>query len=83
MHEYLDIGFRSLIVYLFMMVGLRVFGKNQLSQLNAGNIILLLLISNAVQNAKVGVNSCIRTGFCAKSSFILSASGLFPYTLSG
>lgn len=69
--EYLDIGFRSLIVYLFMMIGLRVFGKNQLSQLNAGDVILLLLISNAVQNAMVGPNTSLEGGiFAATVLFI-------------
>lgn len=73
--EYLDIGFRSLIVYLFMMIGLRVFGKNQLSQLNAGDVILLLLISNAVQNAMVGPNTSLEGGiFAATVLFVANYS---------
>jgi len=72
MYEYLDIGFRSLIVYLFMMVGLRVFGKNQLSQLNAGDVILLLLISNAVQNAMVGPNTSLDGGIFAATVLFLA-----------
>lgn len=62
---YLDITFRSLAVYLFMILGLRIFGKNQLSQLNAGDIVLLLLISNAVQNAMVGENTTLQGGLVA------------------
>lgn len=65
MDPYLDVAVRSLIVYLFMIIGLRVFGKNQLSQLNAGDVILLLLISNAVQNAMVGNNTSLQTGLIA------------------
>ena len=61
-NPYLDVGIRSLIVYLFMIFGLRIFGKNQLSQLNAGDVILLLLISNAVQNAMVGENTSLQGG---------------------
>jgi len=73
--EYVDIGFRSLIVYLFMMIGLRIFGKNQLSQLNAGDVILLLLISNAVQNAMVGPNTSLEGGiFAATVLFIANYS---------
>jgi len=72
MNEYLDIGFRSLIVYLFMMFGLRVFGKNQLSQLNAGDVILLLLISNAVQNAMVGPNTSLDGGIFAATVLFLA-----------
>ncbi|WP_313717544.1 DUF421 domain-containing protein, partial [Kaistella carnis] len=39
--------------------------KNQLSQLNAGDIVLLLLISNAVQNAMVGSNVSLEGGLVA------------------
>ena len=65
MEEFLHIGFRSLAVYLFMIIGIRVFGKNQLSQLNAGDVILLLLISNAVQNAMVGPDTSLQGGLVA------------------
>jgi len=61
----LDIVVRSLAVYFFMVIAVRVFGKNQLSQLNAGDVILLLLISNAVQNAMVGSNSSLQGGIVA------------------
>lgn len=50
-----------------MVIAVRVFGKNQLSQLNAGDVILLLLISNAVQNAMVGTNSSLQGGIVAAS----------------
>ena len=62
MNPFLDITLRSLAVYLFMILGLRIFGKNQLSQLNAGDIILLLMITNAVKNAMVGQNTSLQGG---------------------
>lgn len=72
-YEFLDIGFRSVAVYLFMLLGLRLFGKNQLSQLNAGDVILLLLISNAVQNAMVGSNTSLQGGiFAALVLFVVN-----------
>jgi uncharacterized membrane protein YcaP (DUF421 family) len=55
-----------------MMVGLRVFGKSQLSQLNAGDVILLLLISNAVQNAMVGPNTSLDGGIFAATVLFLA-----------
>lgn len=67
MNPILDIVLRSLAVYFFMVIAVRVFGKNQLSQLNAGDVILLLLISNAVQNAMVGTNSSLQGGIVAAS----------------
>ena len=65
MNELLDVTLRSLAVYLFMVFAIRFFGKNQLSQLNAGDVILLLLISNAVQNAMVGQNTSLEGGLVA------------------
>ncbi|WP_082891209.1 DUF421 domain-containing protein [Chryseobacterium glaciei] len=65
MNPILDVVVRSLCVYLFMMVAIRLFGKNQLSQLNAGDVVLLLLISNAVQNAMVGQNTSLQGGLIA------------------
>jgi len=61
----LDVVVRSLCVYLFMVIAIRLFGKNQLSQLNAGDVVLLLLISNAVQNAMVGENTSLQGGLIA------------------
>jgi uncharacterized membrane protein YcaP (DUF421 family) len=75
MYNFLDIGFRSLVVYIFMIFALRLFGKNQLSQLNAGDVILLLLISNAVQNAMVGPNTSLQGGLFA-ATILFSANFL-------
>ena len=65
MNPLIDVTLRSLAVYLFMLLCLRLFGKNQLSQLNAGDVILLLLISNAVQNAMVGEDTSLQGGLTA------------------
>ena len=65
MNEYLDVVVRSLGVYFFMLLALRVFGKKELSQLNTADIILILLISNAVQNAMVGSNTSLTGGLTA------------------
>ncbi|MBC9813359.1 DUF421 domain-containing protein [Crocinitomicaceae bacterium CZZ-1] len=69
MDPLVDVTLRSLAVYVFMLLCLRLFGKNQLSQLNAGDVILLLLISNAVQNAMVGENTTLQGGLTA--AFVL------------
>ena len=65
MDPILNVVVRSLCVYLFMVIAIRVFGKNQLSQLNAGDVVLLLLISNAVQNAMVGPDTSLKGGLIA------------------
>ena len=65
MNPYLDIILRSVSVYLFMIIALRIFGKKQLSQLNTADVILILLISNSVQNAMVGNNNSLLGGIVA------------------
>ncbi|HLP65149.1 DUF421 domain-containing protein [Flavobacterium sp.] len=65
MNPYLDIVIRSVCVYLFMVIALRIFGKKELSQLNTADVILILLISNSVQNAMVGSNSSLLGGIVA------------------
>lgn len=65
MNPYLDIIIRSVSVYLFMIIALRIFGKKQLSQLNTADVILILLISNSVQNAMVGSNTSLIGGMIA------------------
>ncbi len=73
MNPYLDIVIRSVAVYLFMVIALRIFGKKELSQLNTADVILILLISNSVQNAMVGNNVSLYGGLVAASAlFVLN-----------
>jgi len=73
MNPYLDIILRSVAVYFFMVLALRLFGKKELSQLNTADVILILLISNSVQNAMVGSNSSLLGGLAAALTlFIIS-----------
>jgi uncharacterized membrane protein YcaP (DUF421 family) len=71
MNPYLDIVIRSAAVYLFMVIALRVFGKKELSQLNTADVILILLISNSVQNAMVGSNTTLWGGLAAATVLFL------------
>ncbi|GHE23167.1 DUF421 domain-containing protein [Sphingobacterium griseoflavum] len=67
----LDIVFRSLAVYLFMIIAIRLTGKKELSQLNTTDVVLILLISNAVQNAMVGPDTSLIGGLVAASVLFL------------
>lgn len=67
----LDIVFRSLAVYLFMIIAIRLTGKKELSQLNTSDVVLILLISNAVQNAMVGADTSLLGGLIAASVLFL------------
>lgn len=65
MNPYLDIILRSLAVYAFMLIAIRLTGKKELSQLNTTDVVLILLISNAVQNAMVGSDTSLLGGLVA------------------
>ena len=67
----LDVVLRTVIVYFFILIGIRIAGKKELSQLNTSDIVLILLISNAVQNAMVGVNTSLLGGIIAASVLFL------------
>lgn len=53
---------RPLIVYLCLLVLLRLFGKRELAQLNPYDLIVLLTISNTVQNAIIGNDNSVTGG---------------------
>ena len=63
--EYLNIVFSSAAVYIFIIVAIRLFGKKELSQLSVVDLVFILLISNAVQNAMVGPNTTLWGGLVA------------------
>ncbi len=68
-----DIVLRTVIVYLFLIGGLLLFGKKELSQLSITDLVFILLISNSVQNAMVGSDSSLEGGLVAATFlFILN-----------
>ncbi|WP_410211443.1 DUF421 domain-containing protein [Aquirhabdus sp.] len=71
-NPYLDVALRSLAVYLFMLIAIRLTGKKELSQLNTTDVVLILLISNAVQNAMVGTNTSLSGGLLAAGVLFLA-----------
>ena len=50
---------RSLVVYGFLLVAFRVAGKRQLGQLTAFDLVVLLIISNVLQNAAIGSDNSL------------------------
>ena len=60
-----EIALRSAIVYLAILLGLRLFGKRQLGQKSTGDLVMILLIANAVQNAMVGADVSLEGGLTA------------------
>ena len=83
MHELLTspaqlglIVLRTLVVYAFMLVGFRISGKREVGQLAPFDFALILLISNAVQNAMVGPDSSLAGGLVAAMVLFLANSAL-------
>ena len=59
---------RSVGVYLFLLIAFRLAGKRQLGQLTAFDPVVLLVISNVLQNAAIGNDSSWTAGSSAPSS---------------
>jgi uncharacterized membrane protein YcaP (DUF421 family) len=53
---------RTIIVYAFLLIGLRLAGKRELSQINPFDLVVLLLLSNTVQNAIIGNDNSLIGG---------------------
>src|SRR5499427_2385803 len=53
---------RPMIVYAFLVLLLRVFGKRELAQLNPFDLVVLLSLSNTVQNAIIGNDNSLTGG---------------------
>src|ERR1700722_16954089 len=53
---------RPVVVYFFLVLVLRVFGKRELAQLNPFDLVVLLSLSNTVQNAIIGNDNSLTGG---------------------
>src|SRR5487761_2300388 len=53
---------RPVLVYLALIVLLRIFGKRELAQLNPFDLVVLLSLSNTVQNAIIGEDNSVTGG---------------------
>jgi uncharacterized membrane protein YcaP (DUF421 family) len=71
MNQILDISLRSASVFIFLLIGLRFLGKNHLSQLSIVDFVLVILLSNAVQNAMVGNDTSLAGGMIAAVTLLL------------
>src|SRR5919201_527771 len=53
---------RPAMVYIFLVISLRIFGKRELAQLNPFDLVVLLSLSNTVQNAIIGNDNSLTGG---------------------
>ena len=71
-----DIGFlekvlRTVIVYAFLLVGLRLGGKRELGMLNPFDLVVLLVLSNVLQNAIIGPDSSLLGGLVGAATLLV------------
>jgi uncharacterized membrane protein YcaP (DUF421 family) len=62
---------RPMIVYVFLIIGLRLSGKRELAQLNPFDLIVLLTLSNTVQNAIIGNDNSVTGGIIGAASLLV------------
>src|SRR5438552_9250801 len=62
---------RPIVVYVFLIIGLRVAGKRELAQLNPFDLVVLLTISNTVQNAIIGEDNSVTGGMIGAGTLLV------------
>src|SRR5438128_4161448 len=61
---------RPIFVYVFLIVGLRLAGKRELAQLNPFDLVVLLTISNTVQNSIIGEDNSVTGGVIGAATLL-------------
>lgn len=61
---------RPLLVYVFLVVSLRLAGKRELAQLNPLDLVVLLTLSNTVQNAIIGNDNSVLGGIIGAATLL-------------
>src|SRR5437016_9357764 len=67
----LEITLRTAVIYLVILLGVRLSGKREVGQMTPFDLTLLLLLSNAVQNAMTGPDTSLLGGVVAAATLLL------------
>jgi uncharacterized membrane protein YcaP (DUF421 family) len=62
---------RPILIYLILVIGLRLAGKRELAQLNAFDLVVLLTLSNTVQNAIIGNDNTVVGGVVGAATLLI------------
>jgi uncharacterized membrane protein YcaP (DUF421 family) len=71
-----ELVLRSAVVYVFLLGLLRITGKRQVGQLAPFDLVLLLVLSNAVQNSMNGGDNSLIGGLISAATLVLLNYGL-------
>jgi uncharacterized membrane protein YcaP (DUF421 family) len=72
---------RAVAVYVFLLLAIRIFGRRELGQLTAFDIIVLLTLSNILQNSMIGNDNSV-TGGMIGAGVLLSANLILAFVVS-
>jgi uncharacterized membrane protein YcaP (DUF421 family) len=70
-HVLLTIVLRTAVIYIVVLAGVRLSGKREVGQMTPFDLTLLLLISNAVQNAMTGPDTSLLGGVVAAATLLI------------
>src|ERR1700710_38127 len=62
---------KTTVIYLFLVLGLRLLGKRELGQMNLYDLVLIIVLANAVQNSMVGDDSSLVGGIIAAVTLLI------------
>jgi uncharacterized membrane protein YcaP (DUF421 family) len=62
---------RPILVYLFLIISLRLAGKRELAQLNPFDLVVLMTLSNTVQNAIIGNDNSVLGGLIGAATLLI------------
>lgn len=72
----LEVAGRTLVVYLFLVGGLRLAGKREIGQMTTFDLVVILVLANAVQNAMVGADTSLTAGLVAAATLLVVNRGM-------
>ena len=71
LHGSLIIAGKTLVVYLFLIGGLRLLGKRELGQMNIFDLVLIIVLGNSVQNAMMNNDNSLVGGLIAGTVLLI------------
>ena len=67
----LQIAGKTTIIYIFLVIGLRLLGKRELGQMNVYDLVLIIVLANAVQNSMVGDDNSLMGGLVSATTLLI------------
>lgn len=71
MSPYLTVALHTLIIYLYLILLVRLFGRRQLGQLTVIDLLVIVLLGSAVETAMINGNTALRAGLASAATLLL------------